>query len=217
MDFQLLFFFLFCAGYTLVIIFCEYLHRKRNVHPEYTRKLAHMLSCLSSLLFLPLFSSHWYVLLLGVASFSILFYGQRKQAFHSIDSVDRKTYGSFLLPVAICSTYYFAVLYENTVLFILPVLILSISDPLAGIAGKRYGWKKITSQKTITGTFTFFLSAFIICYVILFFLSKTGNILCISLGISSVACITELITPRGIDNVSIPFSIILSLFIFGQI
>lgn len=66
------------------------------------------------------------------------FIGKYRNAFKSIDSVKRKTGGSYLLPVSICILFYFSNTQSNTLIFVLPLLILGISDPLAGTFGMMY-------------------------------------------------------------------------------
>ena len=217
MDFQLLYWFLYLSCFFLIIIFCEFLHKK-GFSVEYTRKLAHSLSSLSCL-FLPFFfSSHWYVLLLVISSFAILYIGNSKHLLNSICSVSRKTYGAYILPVSIGITYYITIwCLQNNLFFILSIAVLAISDPLACYFGKTFKSKILKSGKTIIGTLAFFLSTFIICSLILWSQSTGIKTISVALGISVIVSVTELISSNGSDNLTVPLSVIISLMLFDKI
>lgn len=214
-DKQILYFCSFCVGYALIILFCELLHKKMKLKSEYTRKLAHVISTLSCLLFPVLFSTHWYVAALGIGCFFILYYSKQNVFFHSIDSVGRKTFGSFLLPLSICMSYYIALYYTNFTLFTLPIVVLAISDSLACVIGKKWKSRHLVLGKTAMGTFAFFVSTFIICFFILYPHNRPEKIILLSFCISISATIAELLTPNGMDNITIPVSIIGTLLILG--
>jgi len=209
---QLFFCFLFLLFYVIIIVSCEFLNKK-GLQVEYTRKLAHSFSALSSLLLPIAFSSHWYVLVLVVSSFILLYVGNRRQLFRSINSVSRKTYGAYLLPISIGIAYYVSLSLQNEILFTLPILILAISDSLACIFGKTYKSKILKYHKTAIGTFAFFLSTFVICCFVLSFQLPVTKTIGIALGISIITSVMELISPNGIDNLSIPISVIASLLL----
>ncbi len=211
---QLIYFCVFCVFYASIIVLCEFLYRK-GFDTEYSRKLAHLFSTLSSLFFPFIFNIHWYVLALGVISFVILFKASKNDFLPSINSVKRKTYGSYLLPISICIIYYIYMHYESKILFILPILILAISDSLAGLIGKILKSKKILYKKTILGTSVFFLSTFIISFFLLYFHINMMNTIIISLGIASITSVVELFSSNGIDNITIPLCVaILLLFLY---
>ena len=216
MNIQLLYCFLFFLCFVFILLFCEFLYKKR-VQAEYTRKIAHSMSTLLCLSVPVFFSSRWYALLFVIGSFSILYIGKWKQFLPSIHSVERKTYGAFLLPVAIGISYYVSVLKQDNTFFILPVLILAISDPLACYFGTTYKSKVLKSNKTVIGTLVFFWSSLIICTVILLHQSADFKNFGIALFISVIASGIELISPHGSDNLTIPVSVILSLMLFDAI
>ena len=216
MNLQLLYCFLFFLCFALILMFCEFLRRK-GLQVEYTRKIAHSLSTLLCLSVPFCFTSGWYALLFVIGSFSILYIGKRKCFLNSIHDVDRKTYGAYLLPVSIGIAYYVSVWLQNSLFFILPVIVLAISDPLAYCFGTVYKSKILKSGKTIIGTLAFFLSTLIICGLILWFQSAGIKIIGIALGISVIVSVVELLSPNGSDNLTIPLSIIILLVLFDAI
>jgi len=80
------------------------------------------------------------------------------------------------------------------------ILILGMSDAMAAIIGRRFGATRM-GQKSLEGSFTFFLVTFLILYF------YTGLIVPFSIGISFICTILELIMPRRLnDNLVIPIT-----------
>ena len=170
------------------------------------------MSCLSSLMLIFTITSHWYILFLGSLFFFTLFIGKRQGYFKSIDSVSRKTLGSYILPVAIYLVFYLSNSWHSLLIFVLPILILGLSDPLAGLSGVYYksSTRNITLlrydfEKTVLGSFVFFLSALLISAVTLFsFGFELQKVIFFSMVMAVSTTIVELISPFGLDNLSVP-------------
>jgi len=216
MNIQLLYCFVFFSCFVFILLLCEILYKK-GVQVEYTRKIAHSMSTLLCLSVPVYFSSHWYALLFVIGAFLILYIGKQKKFLKSIHSVERKTYGAFLLPVSISIAYYISVWKQDNMFFVLPIFVLAISDSLACYFGIAYKSKVLKSNKTVIGTLAFFLSALIICTMTLLYQSADVKSLGIALCTSVFVTGVELISPNGSDNLTIPLSVILSLIIFNTI
>ena len=212
MNHQLIWLFAYIGGYVLLLIFCEFLNRRKNIASEYTRKVAHFVSTLSVLFFPQVFKDEGYVLAICAISFMILLIANRMHILHSIDEVGRRTGGSYLLALSVGIIYYISVMLGNSMLFTLPVLILAICDPLAGIIGKRFHSKYILNGKTIAGSLTFLF--FSLC-ISLYYLSSVHyeSVFTLSLMIAVAATITELLSPRGTDNLTIPLIVAVVLIL----
>jgi len=195
----------FTVGYILLLIFCEILNRKLKVDAEYTRKFSHVTSVLMALFFFPLvFKNVGYALALSALFFVLLMIANVKKWLPSVDGVERKTGGSYFLAFGLGATYYISVIFDNSTAFTLSLLIFAISDPLAGLVGGK--WIKSTriyGKKTIAGSLTFLFSALVIC--LLLFNSVYDNpMIALSLMVALTATATELISPRGTDNFTVP-------------
>jgi dolichol kinase len=132
--------------------------------------------------------------------------------------------GGFLLPPAVYVTFLISSCMDNKFMYVLPMLIVGISDPMAGILGMniKQNNKYITIfghtlQKTRYGSLVFLISSFLIAFTGLYlymgvFLWKT---LWLALLISVVTTLTEMFSKRGWDNLLIPVAtnIILILFL----
>src|SRR5690606_9242946 len=116
-----------------LLVFTELIYRRLGLKGEVTRKIAHFTATLSTITFPYLFTDHWYVLILALFFFVILFISKHGTQLKSIHDITRKSMGSYLLPVSIYITFYFALRLEHRFYYILPIMILAISDPAAGI------------------------------------------------------------------------------------
>lgn len=207
MNIQLIYTLIYLVGFFCIIQLTELIYHKFHINAEITRKIAHVLGSLSSLSFLLLFNSHWYVLIIGVAFFLLLFISKLKGIYSSIDSIERKSIGSYLLAVSIYNIFLISELAEDKLYFVLPLLILGISDPMAGLVGtsfKKARQIKILSmifQKTYIGSITFFISTFVLTFIFDF---KDENILFVGFYFAFPLTLIEIISNRGLDNLTVP-------------
>ena len=159
----------------------------------------------ATLLFPYVFKDVGYALALSALFFLMLFIARRKRTLPSIDIVGRKTGGSYLLALGIGATYYISVVFDNNMLFTLPILIFAICDPLACIVGKKIKSKRIHNGKTTIGSFFFFLSSLVIslCYLTAV---RYESVVMLSLMIALTTTLAEMLSTRGTDNLTIPLS-----------
>jgi dolichol kinase len=212
MKTQFYFLLLYVVAFLVILVLSEFVYKKVKISAEYTRKISHITATLTSLSFVYAFQSHWFVLALAIFSFLLLFIGKLKHSFNSIENVPRLTLGSYLLPVGIYLSFAISEFFHKTILFILPILILAVSDALAGILGIRFKAKEShisllgrTFEKTFAGTLTFLFSSLLIS-VLTFaaFGYDLPKIVVLTIYISLATTITELISPYGSDNLTIP-------------
>jgi len=212
---------LFFAGFWCIIYAAEYLHRHYAINPEYTRKMAHSLSTLASLIFIFTIKSHWYILILGVFFFLLLLAAKRKNIFKSIDAVNRNTAGSYLLPLSVYAVFYISRTSGNNLIFILPILLLGISDPLAGFIGiyfkkhtKKINLFNYQLDKTILGSSVFFISTLVISLITFYLFDyELSKLLFLSIFIAMATTVTELLSPFGTDNLTVPLMTVFLLSI----
>jgi len=211
---------IFLMAFLLLLTFNELVYRRLGLKGEITRKFAHFSATLSTITFPYLFDDHWYVLALAVIFFILLFVSRNQAYLRSIHGIERVSIGSYLLPVAIYLTFLVSHLLNDRFLFILPILILAICDPVAGILGinlQQYNHKirifKWKLQKTWLGSLSFFISCFIISIIALYFnqLELGLKTLLTALIISFVSTIAELLSWKGTDNLLIPMSVLIIL------
>ncbi len=210
----------FLLAYIGVIALMEYLHRYYGVKAEYTRKMAHASATISSLLFLVAFDSYWYVFVLGIIFFIIFYFGRKYNILQSLESVGRKTSGTYILPMSVFLIFLISQKLGSQLFFILPVLIVGISDPLAAYVGNAYSSQSNgvlflgrRFNKTILGTTAFMISALMVSLAVLFVYEYTGYpLLFLSFGVAIVAAFVEMISEGGLDNITVPLAVIALLY-----
>jgi len=197
----------------------ELLYHKMKVRAEYTRKLVHFGTGLLTLLFPLLLSNHWPVLFLCASFTVILLLSLKFNFLKSINAIDRVSHGSILYPVAIYLCYLTYDFYNrDLVYFYLPVLTLAICDPIAALLGKRWPLGKFRN-KTLLGSGAFFISSFILTIFIFYFISdqvfQLNKVIPLALGIAAFSAATEAFSVKGVDNITIPISVILVMILFA--
>jgi dolichol kinase len=196
----------------------ELLHVIVRIKAEITRKIVHIGTGILTTLFPIMVKDQWLVLLLCASFALILTLSKRFNFLKGINGIDRKSHGSISYPLAVYLTYLF---YDFTgqhrLFFYLPILTMAFADPIAALVGKKTGYIPIYifgEKKTIGGFLGFFSTSIIVTSILLLYFpyaSINSIILVIVCALFSAS--TELITPKGLDNLTIPFSVILSLII----
>lgn len=213
---------IFLFAFAMLLIFNEMVYRRLNLKGEITRKFAHFTATLSTITFPYLFDDHWYVLALAIVFFVLLFASRNHSYLRSIHDIDRISVGSYLLPAAIYLTFLVSHLLNDRFLFILPILVLAICDPVAGILGinlQQYNHQirifNKTLQKTWLGSASFFVSCFIITIIALYFNQEKLDLKTFWLAIivAFVSTLTEMFSWKGSDNLLIPLSVLLVLLL----
>lgn len=217
--------FIYFLGIALLLVFNEITYRRLHVKGEISRKFAHFVATLSTVPLPYIFNSHWNVLILATIFFLVLFVTKNGTQLKSIHDIERKSIGSYLLPLSIYITFLISELYGNKLYYILPMLVLAVCDPMAALIGisleknnyriKIFG---INTQKSVFGSGAFFITCLVISLIALYYTRGVldATTLFISFLLSIAGTLGELFSWRGSDNLSIPLSIILVLRIFMQ-
>ena len=215
--------FVYLVGISLLLVFNELVYRRLNPTSEITRKFAHFVSVLATAPFPYIFPSHWYILVLALLFAGGLFFTRKGKQLKSIHGVERKSIGSYLLPLSIYITFLISNLTENKFIYILPMLILAICDPMAAILGiniKNYNGRikifKRKLNKTWLGSGAFLVSSFVISIIALYFHRGVFDLktFWLALAVAVTTMLAELISWRGSDNLSIPLSAVVVLQLF---
>ena len=207
-----------------LIAFTEWLYLHLKIPVGYTRKIIHVGFGLLAL-FLPVyFKNQWWVLLMCGLFQLILVISINKGYLKSINAVRRKTYGSVVYPMVVYVVYlawYYSgsrqgQIVQSYAYFHLPILIMALCNPLASIAGKLYPVIRFERlNKSLGGTLVFWTIAFLLSCTILLssHLFNTKDITWVAIFIASIACITELYSKKGLDNLFIPLAVLLAMYV----
>jgi len=195
----------------------EFLFYQKNKKVEYTRKLVHISTGLIALSF-PLFiTALWQMIVLSGSFLLLMSICEKMNWLKSITSVERKSYGSWLFALIVLVCFWVQLQFNNTLYFYLPILILSISDPLAALVGKKLNYKplQIFGQiKSIGGSIAFFLSSLVI--LTCFYFQYTEVLYYLPLFAISLT-LTEFFSTKGWDNFTIPLGAIANIFIITHL
>jgi len=186
--------------------------RWRPLSAELSRKLFHIGGGLTTLSFPWIFSSAWPVILLALVTIPALLALKYMHAFKGnlgavLYRVDRASLGELYFPLSVCLLFVCA--HAQTLLFLTPVLILTLADPAAAAIGCRYGQLRYTivkGRKSVEGSAAFFLVAFVCILYPLLILSPTGlgEAALIASLVGLLATLTEAVAWEGLDNLFIP-------------
>ena len=208
--------------FLFVLLSGEVIHFRLNVKSEYSRMIAHFSAGVICLFLLPRLSSPVYVLALCIQSAAFLYLSRKWDLFASHNKVIRKTYGSPLFFAGIMLSFLSYLQMRDIAYFVLPVTVLTFSDPLAALAGMNIKngktiklFKLNISGKTYPGSFIFFISSFLIFFIGLPYYSNPDPLLkvFIALALSFAAAFTEAISSYGTDNITVPLVILVLFFI----
>ena len=131
-----------------------------------------------------------------------------------LETKNRKTFGDIYFIISILGLW--IVSSEDKIMYSLPLIILMFSDAFAALIGEFYSKYKFDTgfgTKSVEGSVTFFLTTYFICINFFLFFSniKSINIVLVSLLLSILAMILEMISWNGLDNIFVPLFVYLFL------
>ena len=193
-------FFYFLVIATLFLVTVEICKRKLNLSSSITRRISHIGASLIAC-FSPFFLNSHLIVIICLAFAVFMFISRRISLFTSIHKVERKTLGEVFLPLG---EAFAAVIFLPQMLhsFIYGILVMGLSDAMAGFIGEKFGKHKIpflAVNKTVEGAITFFMITVLITY---FFTGFGINLIVFSL----ILTVIELLSGYGTDNLTLPLA-----------
>lgn len=209
---QLSFYFLLLFG------LAESLHKFLKLSAEITRKIVHIGGGLVCLQLPTMFENAEFILILVFGFGGFLWLSRKFGFLPSVNNIQRQSNGGVLFPLAIGIAYMGYYVNGQLVFFYIPLLILTICDPLAYFCGKTFPFLPYTifnNSKTVSGSLAFLLSAFAVTYWVFNYLNIVSNNNWLVSWTTAVATtLVEALSNKGYDNVLIPFSAVVILSIF---
>lgn len=195
---------IYLVGFVAFFVTVEWQKRKWAWQAEKTRKLVHVVSCLT-ICTMPWYISNETIYGLALAFVGLLAATRIFGGFSAVQGVKRKTIGEFTLPLgAILCAWVF--LPENAVAFQVGFVVLAISDTLAEWVGGRWPILKVNlryATKSLGGAIAFWISMTAVMLVFSHVLGISMNGWKLVIGCAMVAAM-ELSQGFGIDNLFIP-------------
>jgi len=183
--------------------------------PEASRKVLHIMVGNVAFL-LPIFITAEVMAFVAAAPFILLTFLMSPHT--PIKTIRGRTsaagHGMGLVYYVITWTILAYVFFDNMVVIAIGILAMSYGDGFASIIGLRFGKKKYNvcgDEKSYIGSLAMFAFTFIatIVAVLYYGVDISNYLLAVLLLISFVAALVEGITPKGLDNLTVPFSAVL--------
>ena len=192
-----------------VLMLAEAAKRLLHLPAEWTRKLVHVLGGATSATFPWLFSTHWTVLGLGLASFTMLALGKKLGRLGSVTGVERRSVGELYFPISVYLL--FVVARHEPVFYLIALSVLVFSDTAAALLGAVYGqhtYVVASDRKSIEGSAAFMLVTFLCVHVPLLLGTgiDRGASLLIATQLALLVTSFEAISMRGNDNLIVPLA-----------
>jgi phytol kinase len=185
--------------------------RRRLLGPEATRKLLHTGSGLMTLSFPYVFHTVQPVMLLTAATAAFLAVVRFARPLGArlagvTTGVERVSFGELYFPLSVAVLFWLT-LGHDPLLFVIPILVLTLADATGAIVGARYGLTPyLGSSKSLEGSVAFAVVAFFCIHVPLVASSGVGRVesLLIASTLALLVMLLEGSAWRGLDNLFIP-------------
>lgn len=190
----------------LVLLVNEWLWRNKIIKGELARKLVH-LTIGTFGAFWPFFMSWGQVQFVTFLAVGAIIFMRITKLFSSVYDIKRHSWGDLIAPSTIGLL---ALAQPPTWIFAVAVLHISLADGFAAIIGSKYGkhnhYKVLWNNKSVAGTFAFWIVSFSILSWLLVAgpLDFGGFSLPILLWLPLIAAGLENISPHGSDNFFVP-------------
>lgn len=194
--------------------------RRRPLDPELSRKLFHAGGGLVALAFPLLFADAWPVLALAALTGTGLHALKRVRALRDgpgavLYAVGRSSHGELYFPLSVALLFLLA--RGDALSYEVPLLILTLADPVAALVGAGYGRVRYPTvdgrgHKSVEGSLAFFVAALLGAQALLMCAGAGGLAsLLVATGVALAATLAEALAWRGLDNLSVPLAAYLAL------
>lgn len=206
---------LVCLGmFAVLLTGLKVLEKKAHVHQEILRKGVHVGSGLLALPLPWIFDEVWPVIIIGGIITTTLISARtipplRRSIGTVLGGVQRNTLGEIYFVISVVTL--FLISEGQWLLYVIPLLTMSLADTAAAVIGIRYGQTQYqTSEgiKSVEGSLAFFLVTFFSTHLLLLLFTDTGRSesVLIATILALLVMMLELLSWRGLDNIFVPFS-----------
>ncbi len=197
-----------------------------KLDPEIGRKLVHISLGLYCLTFPYVFGAVWEVVVtcgLAVMVFLLARGTMRKSLGGGLHAVQRTSYGELLFAVSVALLFWLKdghfvslALHHKPpvgpILYVLPLLILTLCDAASAVVGSRYGRKKFQIEegsKSVEGVVVFAVTAWLLSLIVILVMTDIGRneAVLLSFIVAAFGALLEAASWRGLDNLFIPLGL----------
>lgn len=230
-------------GYVILTILVPvYLKKKDLISKFHARKIVHLFAGLIVLI-VPFFILPLHAVFIALSLAVVVYFSskdssvkQLQELYESIGEEAEEKIGRLQGPF--CYSISITVLIAIFVVFapdrlyfpICGILIMIVSDTFASVIGKKYGRIKLAlsytgSQRTLEGSLTFLVSAFILCFLAFYFFglvvpvnqqALTINLIfAYSLLTAFAGTVIELLSPSTVDDLTVPIGTTMVIYLLS--
>jgi len=202
----------------------EGLRKWQSYSTDFTRKFIHIAVGMWSIGTVLLFQ-RWYFAIIPPLSFvAINYVSYRQETFKAMETGERGNLGTVYFPISFTLIIVFFWLTRPTNypgLIVAALMPMTWGDAMAAILGKRFGQYKyriLGSTRTMEGSLTMFLFSWLATFLALFFFPHLGlltSLLYASI-VALVATLVEALSPWHLDNITVPLSSALMLYLLTR-
>ena len=197
--------------------------RKTKINAELLRKIVHSGLGLICAVFPWVFHSTWELIILCIGVIAVLLCARYHPVYKEklgtgLYCVKRKSIGDLLFGVIVVVLFHYSQGEQpgEHALYVLPILILTLSDSAAALVGTRYGkhtFNIVGGQKSWEGCLAFFAVTFALTVLVLSCLSPLAltDILLIAAIVALIGSMVEAVSWHGWDNLFVPLGLFLLL------
>jgi len=203
------------AGVAFVYIYVAILliitEKLLSKYPSISRKILHIM--VGNVAFiLPIFETKEIMAFIAAGPFIIFTF--LMSPYTPIKSIKGKTssagHGMGLVYYSITWTVLAYLFFDNMVVIAIGILAMSYGDGFASLLGVKFGkrkYKVFGDEKSYIGSAAMFLFTFISILIAVFYynITFTGLVLVVLVLIAFISTLIEGITPKGVDNLTVPF------------
>lgn len=187
------------------------LQKAKLLNDEAARKLIHILVGFWFIIAMMTIESTWHALIAPVF-FVALNYASYK--FNLIKAMEREHQSEndlgtvyYVITLAIVTLVAWEFGYQQEGAFV--ILLLAFGDGLSALLGQRFPSIKLYKDKSLVGFLTVLISALVLGFI---FIPEIGFALIL---LAFIAAFIELVTPKGLDNLTLPLAIFVLVIILG--
>jgi phytol kinase len=206
----------------LVIGIATFLQKKGILGEEGARKFIHIGVSNWWILAMIFFKGEhavWFAIIAPITFIILNYVSYRMNLLKAMERGGKGNLGTVYFPISLLILVIFSFGILNRPEFgAFGILILGYGDGFAAVIGKKYGQKKLIFGKSLEGTLTMFVASFIVSAILLVVTFNISGWIWLALCISLAATLIELLTPKGLDNLSVPLgtSVILYILLFAM-
>lgn len=198
----------------LIIVFAK-LFEKRD--KEISRKFIHIMLGNWWFIAMYFFTNVWSAMFVPITFIVINYISYKKNIIGVMERDNQDGLGTVYYAISLLILVIISFgIFKNTLMGLIPNLIMAYGDGLAGMLGKSIKSKKyklLDTTKSLAGSLTMFIVSAIFIIIYFIFLGKGIEFVFLGLLVALIATLIEAISIKGIDNISVPMIVVL-LFMF---